>query len=87
MNKRRDRPYPIGPYLFECYVVSVATHEGRGTQREVSPYYSWLIQKENGGGEWAITSVVDLDSLNPDPDTDPVPAFQVNPVPDTDPRF
>jgi hypothetical protein len=27
------------------------------------------------------TSVVDLDSLNPDPDMDPDPAFQVNPDP------
>jgi hypothetical protein len=25
--------------------------------------------------------------LNPDPDTDPDPAFQVNPDPDTDPGF
>ncbi len=44
-------------------------------------------RRENESEEWAITSVVDLDSLNPDPDTDPVPTFQVNPVPDNDPRF
>ncbi len=35
------------------------------------------------------SSVVNLDSLNPDPDTDPDPAFEVNPDPDpdTDPGF
>jgi hypothetical protein len=32
-------------------------------------------------------SVVYPDSLNPDPDTDPDPAFQVNPDLDTDPGF
>jgi hypothetical protein len=31
------------------------------------------------------TSVVYLDSLNPDPDKDPDPAFQVNPDPDREP--
>jgi hypothetical protein len=32
-------------------------------------------------------SVVDPDSLNPDPDTDPDSAFQVNTDPDTLPGF
>ncbi len=30
---------------------------------------------------------MDPDSLNPDPDTDPDPAFQVNADPDADPRL
>jgi hypothetical protein len=34
-----------------------------------------------------MSGAVDQDPLNPDPDTDPDPAFQVNPDPDTDPGF
>jgi|688.fasta_scaffold1038335_1 hypothetical protein len=36
----------------------------------------------------SLTSIaVDPDSLNPDPDTDLYPAFQVTPDPDTGPGF
>ncbi len=63
------------------------SREGRGTREVSLRIIHGSYRRENGGEEWALTGVVDLDSVNPDPNTDPDPAFQVNPDPDTDPWF